>query len=164
MQILCGERALSDVRKKLDENHASAVTFSASETETSKAAERAREEIARLSFELRRERLKTLRLTAEKLESKSRIVEFLAKEETDSAREFADILSEKAEDFAAVLCGEKDEYRYAVISKSGFDLNRLSKKLNAEFFGRGGGRNGIVQGSVRGEREKIERFLTDCLI
>ncbi|MDO4381443.1 MAG: DHHA1 domain-containing protein, partial [Clostridia bacterium] len=81
-------------------------------------------------------------------------------DDMNEARTLADSLSEKAEEFAAVLFGENGG-RYVIISKTGFDLSALCKEFNKVFSGRGGGRNGIVQGSVSSP-EKAEKFLKEC--
>ena len=86
-------------------------------------------------------------------------VALLRKAEGISQRELADRLSEKADDFAAVLFGENNS-RYVIISKTDFNLGVLCKELNRTFSGRGGGRGGIVQGSLLSP-DGTEKFLKE---
>ena len=66
----------------------------------------------------------------------------------------------KASEFIASFCGEDGVFKYCIAS-SNIDLRPLSKALNSAFSGRGGGRPEIVQGSVNGSQEEIEKFLSD---
>ena len=51
------------------------------------------------------------------------------------------------------------EYKFVIISKSGFDLDTMCKKMREALGARGGGRNGIVQGSVSASEEEIRKVL-----
>ncbi len=159
--ILCGERALCDIRQKLDENKKIGNILSAKETETAEMVERLKENNNRLSYELSRAKLEALKLRAEKEPPSKRIIVFCDLTDGDSIREYANILSEKAQDFAAVFGGSESSYKYVLITKTSFDINSLCKKMNAELLGRGGGRNGIVQGSVCAGENEIRKFFDE---
>uniref|UniRef100_UPI003FA79FEF DHHA1 domain-containing protein n=1 Tax=Oscillibacter sp. TaxID=1945593 RepID=UPI003FA79FEF len=58
----------------------------------------------------------------------------------------------------AVFSGEGEAWSYALIRADGTDISALVKALNGALRGRGGGRNGFAQGSVRAGREEIEEF------
>lgn len=146
--ILCGQRALVDIRAKLDENKKVSNLLSAKETETASMTQKLKNNCSTLSYELSQAKLEVLRLKAEKEPPQKRIVVCCDITDGEAIREYANILSEKAEDFAAVFGGRDEAYKYVIISKTGFDINALCKKMNEHFGGRGGGRNGIVQGSV----------------
>ncbi|MCM1545370.1 MAG: alanyl-tRNA editing protein, partial [Ruminococcus sp.] len=158
LSILCGERAIADIRKKLDENHKVSNLLSAKETQTFDMVKKLKDENARLNFELQGSKLELLKCKAESIQPQEKIVVFCEITDTNMLREFANLLSEKAQNFAAVFGGDGN-YKYVIISKTDFDVNGLCKKLNASFNGRGGGRGVIVQGSLCGERSKIESFL-----
>lgn len=147
LSILCGERALCDIRKKLDENYMVSNLLAAKETQTFEKVEKLKEDNAKLGAKLQQAKLELLKYKAESIMPQKRMVEFTDLTDVNMLREFADLLSEKADEFAAVFGGD-GEYKYVFISKTGFDVNELCKKLNAEFKGRGGGRGGIVQGSL----------------
>ena len=156
VSILCGERALCDIREKLEENKKVSNLFCTKETETFKMAEKLKSDNAQLSYELSKAKLDFLKLKAQSVEEKERIVVFCDIEDTNDLREYADILSEKAKEFAAVFSGKDEDFKYVIITKNGYDVNSLCKELNSRFSGRGGGRGGIVQGSLKGEKEKIK--------
>ncbi|MGN0468549.1 MAG: alanyl-tRNA editing protein [Acutalibacteraceae bacterium] len=159
VSILCGERALDDIRKKLDENHKVSNLLSAKETETFDMVNKIKNDNSQLSFELSKTKLDLLKVKAESIKEEKRIVVFSSLSDTDMLREYANILSKKAQDFAAVFGGEKDHYKYVIISSGDFDVNALCKEINSRFSGRGGGRGGIVQGSLCGKKEEIENSL-----
>ncbi|MGN1419295.1 MAG: DHHA1 domain-containing protein [Acutalibacteraceae bacterium] len=159
VSILCGERALDDIRKKLDENHKVSNLLSAKETETFDMVSKIKNDNAQLSFELSKAKLDLLKVKAESIKEEKRIVVFSSLSDTNMLREYANILSKKAQDFAAVFGGEKDHYKYVIITAGDFDINALCKELNSRFSGRGGGRDGIVQGSLCGKKEEIENTL-----
>lgn len=161
LNILCGERALYDIRTKLDQNHEVGKLLSAKETETLAMVQKLKSDREQMSFELSKARLEALKLRADAMACKSRTVVFCEIEDTNMLREYADLLSEKSAEFAAVLGGEDGRYKYVIITKSGFDLSTLCKKMNSAFAGRGGGRNGIVQGSLAGEMHEVRSFLEE---
>ena len=119
-------------------------------------AEKLKSDNAQLSYELSKAKLDFLKLKAQSVEEKERIVVFCDIEDTNDLREYADILSEKAKEFAAVFSGKDEDFKYVIITKNDYDVNSLCKELNSQFSGRGGGRGGIVQGSLKGEKEKIK--------
>lgn len=148
--ILCGERAVCDMRKKLNENKKVSDLLAGKETETFNIVQKVKLDNAQLSHELSLAKLEALRAKAATIKEDEIISVFCDLTDVNSIREYADILSEKAKKFAAVFGGSDEDYKYVIISKSGYDVNALCKKLNADFSGRGGGRGGIVQGSLQG--------------
>lgn len=159
--ILCGERALCDIRKKLDENHAVAALLSAKETETAAMVEKLKADNADLSYRLGGAKLEKLKILAQSMGENERNIVFCDLTENDMIREYANLLSDKSRDFSAVFGGENGNYKFVMISKSGFDLDLLCKKLREAFGARGGGRNGIVQGSVSASEEEIRKVLEE---
>ena len=147
------------MRTKLDENHAVAALLSVKETETAKAVEKLKADNADLSYRLGGAKLEKLKMLAESMGESERSVVFCDLTETDMIREYANLLSEKSRDFAAVFGGDNGEYKFVIISKSGFDLDTLCKKMREAFGARGGGRNGIVQGSVSASEAEIRKVL-----
>lgn len=158
--ILCGERAMLDAREKLLQNYRVSNLLVAKETETFSAVSRLFEERTFLAAENSALKREISALKAKSIEGGEKIVVQSETEDMNEARNLADKLSQKAEKFAAVLFGKNAE-RYVIISKTGFELSALCKALNAAFSGRGGGRDGIVQGSLaspEGAKEFLEEF------
>ena len=148
-----------DIRRKLDENKRVSNLLSAKETETFKMVEKIKKDNADLSYQLTGAKLEALRLKAEGIEKGERIIVFCDLENTNAIREYADILSEKAEKFSAVFGGKDGDYRFVIISKTGYDVDTLSKEMREKLGARGGGRNGIIQGSLAVKRAEIEELL-----
>ena len=157
--VLCGERNIADAREKLMQNYLVSNLLVTKETETFSMVQKLKDERAALSAEVSALKKELSALKAKSVESGKRIVVLSETDDMNEARTLADSLSEKAEEFAAVLFGENGE-RYVIISKTGFDLSALCKEFNKVLSGRGGGRNGIVQGSVSFP-EKAEKFLKE---
>ena len=157
--VLCGERNIADAREKLMQNYLVSNLLVTKETETFSMVQKLKDERAALSAEVSALKKELSALKAKSVEGGKRIVLLSETDDMNEARTLADSLSEKAEEFAAVLFGENGG-RYVIISKTGFDLSALCKEFNKVLSGRGGGRNGIVQGSVSFP-EKAEKFLKE---
>ena len=76
----------------------------------------------------------------------------------DGARKLADAAAHAAGGLAVVFAGEGDSYVYALVRADGGDIAPLVKRLNQTLNGRGGGRNGFAQGSVRADGAAIRAF------
>ena len=155
--ILCGERALCDTREKLRQNHQVGAMLSCRQTETADAVRRLKEKNAALSFELIGLKKELLRLRAETRPAQGRILETL---DADAVllREYADLLAEKAGEFAAVFSAGGDK-KLVLISKTGFDLAPVGALLRQRFGAKCGGRDGILQGSVTAADDELRAAL-----
>ena len=158
LQILCGERALKDVRAKLDENHKVSNLLSSRGTETSAAVEKLKNDLAQASFDLVGAKIELAEFMANSIQPQKRIIEFCRESDMDYLRRYCDILSQKAEDFAAVF-SVGEEKRFVIITKTDFDLQQTAKQFREKLGARGGGRNGIIQGSVSASEEEILNVL-----
>ena len=159
LYVLCGERNLIDARGKLLQNYLVSNLLVTKETETFSMVQKLKDERSALAAEIAALKKELSALKAQNIESGKRIVVLSDTDDMNEARELADKLSEKAEDFAAVLFGENNG-RYVIISKTEFDLSALCKIMNEKFSGRGGGRGAIVQGSLVSSNG-AEKFLKD---
>lgn len=158
VSILCGERALKDIRHKLNENRKVSVITKAKQSETASAVERLLNEKERLDFELVGANREILMSKSEDIESGKRIVIFDKKLDGKLLMEFTESVKNKATDFVACFCGENGLYRYCIASKS-LNLSDFAKELNSAFNGKGGGRGEMIQGSLSGNEEEITDFL-----
>lgn len=158
VSILCGKRALKDIRHKLNENRKVSVITKAKQSETALAVERLMKEKDRLEFELVGANRTILASKAELIERDELIIIFDNRLEGKLLTEFTESLKIKADKFVACFCGENGFYRYCIASKA-LDLRPLAKELNAAFSGKGGGRGEMIQGSLTGSEEEITFFL-----
>ena len=60
-----------------------------------------------------------------------------------------------------MFSGEGEAWSYALVRGDGADISSLVKNLNQTLRGRGGGRSGFAQGSVRASRGEIEEFFQE---
>ncbi len=159
VSILCGERALLDLRHKLKQNRLVSNLTSAKQDETAVAVERLKNENEKLKYDLIGMTRDFLTLKSETVAESERIIIFDGKLQGKLLQDFALSLMDKADKFTACFCGENGSYRYCIVS-SKVNLQGLAKALNSRFSGRGGGKPEIVQGSLTAESEEsIRKFL-----
>ena len=159
VSILCGERALLDLRHKLKQNRLVSNLTSAKQDETAAAVERLKNENEKLKYDLIGMTRDFLTLKSETVAESERIIIFDGKLQGKLLQDFALSLMDKADKFTACFCGENGSYRYCIVS-SKVNLQGLAKALNSRFSGRGGGKPEIVQGSLTAESEEsIREFL-----
>ena len=158
VSILCGERALLDIRHKLGENRKISVLTKTKPSETAWAVERLLKERDRLEYDLVGANRTILTAKAELTENAERIIIFDSRLTGKLLTEFTESIKEKSDSFAACFCGEEGAYRYCIASRS-VNLQPLAKKLNEAFSGKGGGRGEMIQGSLNGTEEAIRAFL-----
>ena len=78
--------------------------------------------------------------------------------EPSGVRELADAIAAVCGGMAAVFSGSDDRgYSYCLASRTR-DLRELGKRMNQALSGRGGGKPGFQQGSLRCSREEIRKF------
>ena len=158
LSILCGERALADIRHKLNENRRISVLTKAKQSDTAVAVERLLEENERLKYEINGLNRRFLEGEAEKIEPTDKIIIFDSRLKDKLLSDFTLSLMEKASEFVACFCPDGDVIKYCIASKT-TDLRPLCKELNTAFSGRGGGRPEIVQGSLTATEEEVKAFI-----
>ena len=98
--------------------------------------------------------------TAVQYEGKGDVLLFEDEMSGDSLRKLCDAVTNHCGGRCAVFAGADGAYKYA-IGHVGGDLRELTKKMNAELNGRGGGKPNFVQGSVAAARGAIEAFFAE---
>lgn len=163
VSILCGERALKDIRHKLEENRKVSVLTSAKQNETSLFVQKLKEDKEKADYDIVGLKRELLLLKAEAIEKAERIIIFDEKLQGKLLQDFSISIMNKTDSFAACFCGENGVYRYSIASK-GKDLREMCKAFNGAFKGRGGGKPELCQGTVSGTEEEIRKFLSDYKI
>ena len=75
-----------------------------------------------------------------------------------AVRELADRIAQKCSGIAAVFSGNDQEgYTVCLVSRNG-SVAELGKQMNQVLNGRGGGKPGFFQGSVKATEEQIRTF------
>ena len=98
--------------------------------------------------------------TAAQYEAKGDVLLFEDEMSGDSLRKLCDAVTNHCGGRCAVFAGADGAYKFA-IGHVGGDLRELTKKMNAELNGRGGGKPNFVQGSVAAARGAIEAFFAE---
>lgn len=155
--MLCGKRALSDYQHKNGDILKVTNSLSVKPSELSAAVKRLESEITEHKIYESSLKKELFALKAEKLGSGDKICVFENSMTTDELRRYCLTLSENFK-LAAVFCGENGNFKYSVSSKTE-NCALIAKELNEKFFGRGGGKPELVQGSCNGNSVEIENFL-----
>ncbi len=154
--MLAGSRALADYMVKEENAKRISALLCAKENEIADAVEHLKEEQASLKGQIAGLKRKLLSCRAKEIDVSEEIVTVFESELSgNEPRELMNLLLERGARVCAVFAGtEKEGYRY-VIGSPVIDVRPLCKKLNETFQGRGGGKPGMVQGSLTGREEEI---------
>lgn len=169
--MLCGFRALYDYNKKLSSARDISAQLCAKENEIAEAVEHLRNECTQLKQKNASLQEEVLKYKAKEIQSVNGVVCVFEKNLEGEAPRFLmnQILNTDCKICAVFSCqgissDQKDnlsadiDYRYVIGSKV-LNLRELVKELNAEFKGRGGGKPEMVQGSLKGNEEKLRAWI-----
>ncbi|MGF0031982.1 alanyl-tRNA editing protein [Bariatricus sp. SGI.154] len=158
--MLCGIRALRDYEKKDENTKAISALLCAKEYEIADAVGHLKEEQNRLKGKLASLWQRLLAYRAAEIPLESDVISVFDSELSGNApRELMNLVLDRGAKVCAVFAGNNMEgYRYVIGSRTE-DVRQLSKRLNAVFEGRGGGKPEMVQGSLKGEEEAIRTEL-----
>lgn len=162
VRFVAGERARRDYARKVEEVSKVSAIFSAKPNEISKAARAFVEETHRKEQKANLRTDRYFRLLAVSAKPKDgKLILFEEDLTPFELKRFAGILKENFPDVhLIVLSAASDGYNYVIASVSE-ELTERSKRLNKALNGRGGGREGLVQGTYRAEREQIEKAFNE---
>lgn len=176
LEILCGGRALRDYNNKEKNIQDISVLLSAKIYETADAVKRLKDEKLTLEGKFSALSAKLLSYKAESVPSGTETYLVFDNEIEDSQlRNYANLLKERREGIIGIFVPTakainqtmespvNQEYRYILSSKNA-DIRPLGSELNKAFNGRGGGSKEMVQGSLTGVKDEIEKFLNNFSI
>lgn len=152
-----GSRALEDYDEKLQSVTAISGLLSAKPEEVVDAVERllAERDGLRQQMNAMQEKIFAQKVRAIP-EGQARACFFESGLSADNLRNFCLALCTRVP-LAAVFSGsDVDGWKYAVAGSG--DVRPLGKEMNQAFSGRGGGKPGLVQGSVQGKQEELKAF------
>lgn len=163
VEFVCGPRALHDYRKKIREARRVSALLSAKVDEIGNAVEK-------LLADSEAKNARIAALTRELLTLKADAVtpsdQPLVLFESDMAplelRNFAALLKEKEKAPVVAVLSATDKETYSYVIAGPADIMRdASKALNKKLCGRGGGANGIVQGSFKADADAIRAAVAE---
>lgn len=158
IEMVCGMRALTLLSRIYEQNRLVCRAFSAKPLETGAAAQRMNEALAAETFRatgLERQLFDTI---AAGYAGQGDVVHFADGLEPAAVRELADRIARLCGGTAAVFSGTDDNgYSVCLVNKTG-DVAALGQAMNAALNGRGGGKPGFFQGSVKAAKAQIQQF------
>lgn len=158
MEMACGARALAILSQVYEQNRLVSQAFSAKIMETGAAAQRMNEALAAEKFRATGLERQLFDSIAAGFEDKGDILHFADGLAPAAARELAERIAVRCGGTAAVFSGSDDAgYTVCMVNKDA-DIAPLGKQLNSALNGRGGGKPGFFQGSVKATRGEVEGF------
>lgn len=162
MEMVCGKRALMDYRKKQRSVEGVSVALSARPDEICQAVLRQKEQQGRLREQLNRMQAVYLggKLKGILPETEGFCI---FEEELDmiAARNFVNGAMERCGGVCGAFVGSEERGWHYILGSRTMDLRSFCAGLNRIFEGRGGGRPEMVQGSLKGSREEIQKYIEE---
>ena len=157
IELASGQRALQLFQNIFEQNRQVSQVFSAKILETGAAAQKFNDMLLQEKYRAVGLQRKIFAAIAESYAGKEQALHFEEGLNPGQVRELADAIAEKATT-AIVYSGADDTgYSICIISKTA-DTREMGKAVNAALNGRGGGKPGAFQGSLKATKEQIEGF------
>ena len=157
IQMLCGGRAYDHLAKAYEQNRQVSQAFSAKVLETGAAALRMNEALSSEKFRANSLEKKLFAQTAENYVNCGEVLLFYSDLAPAGVRDLAEAIAQVCGGTAAVFSGVDGNYNVCLAHRGG-DVRELGTAMNKALNGRGGGKPGFFQGSVRATRAEIEAF------
>jgi alanyl-tRNA synthetase len=152
---VCGNRALFDYNQKCDSAAKISTLLCTPQDEIAKAVEKQLETQEKLSYQIGGLKRKLVAEITDNFDAtKSLSAIFVDGFDIKELQNLADALHKKSGGIRAVFSGEINEFFFAICGNAQ-DLDPWFKEFKAKLNVRGGGRNGIVQGTVYATKESI---------
>ena len=161
IELLCGKRALNYLARTWEQAKTIGQRLSVKPVDAAAAVERLEHELSAAKLRCAQLEESVFAAIAQEQAGKGHVLLFQPPMKPDSVRKLADAAAKTCGGLAAVFAGEGIHYAYALGRADGQDISAQVKAMNAALHGRGGGRNGFVQGSVEAERSAIEAFFKE---
>ena len=158
LEMLCGRRAYDYMQRIFEENRVVSQTFSAKMNETGSAAQRFAQQLSAEKYRAAGLQKRLFATVAEGYAGAGDVVHFEDDLTPGGVRDLADAIAGCCGGVAAVFSGsDEDGYSVCLVYQGG-DVKELGNRMNKTLNGRGGGKPGYFQGSVKALRAEIEDF------
>ena len=157
MVMACGGLALEILNRAYQQNKLVSQAFSAPMGETGEAADRMNDLLARQKYRISALERRIWDGIAEGYRGKGNVLRFEPGLDGTGLRELADRIAGCCGGVANLFSGEDGNYGFCLASREG-DLRPLCKEMTQSLSGRGGGKPGFQQGTVKATRQEIEAF------
>ena len=156
LEMLCGSQAYEYMCRVYEQNRLVSQTFSAKALQTGEAAKRFSEQLSAEKYRAAALEKRVFAAIAQSYEGRAEAVHFEEGLTSAGVRDLADAIASKCGGTAAVFSGS-DEAGYSLcLVNHGGDVKELDNRLTGQLGGRGGGKPGYFQGSVKATRSQIE--------
>lgn len=160
VEMIFGRRAFDHLAIQDRENKKTAVLLSAKTEETSEAVKKLQTELYEQKGELMETWQRYFDLVAGLCAGRNQVALFARGLDATAIRKCTDAILDGVTGAAAVFSGsDASGYRYAIGIRQG-SVQELVASLNQELSGRGGGKPGFAQGSLKADRASVEAYLT----
>lgn len=155
IEMVCGERARQLLSRVYEQNRLVGQAFSAKTLETGAAAQRMNETLAAEKFRAAGLERQVFDFVAESYVNQGDVVHFANDLSPAAVRELAERIARCCGGTAAVFSGSDDAgYSICLVNKEN-SVAELGKQLTQSLNGRGGGKPGFFQGSVKATKTQI---------
>lgn len=160
IEMVSGGRALDVFQQVWEQNRQVSQAFSAKVMETGEAARKMNEALAAEKFRSAGLEKQVFAAIAESFRGQGDVVHFEKDLAPGAVRELADAIAGVCGGTAAVFSGsDASGYSLCLVNKTA-DVKQLGQDLAKVLQGRGGGKPGYFQGSIRANRQQIEEFFS----
>ena len=157
IEMASGRRATELYQQIFEQNRQVSQTFSAKILETGSAARKFNDMLTQEKYRAIGLQRKIFGAIAQSYAGRERAVHFEADLQPGQVRELADAIAEKTDTTVVYSGCDATGYSICILSKTQ-DTRALGKEVNAALNGRGGGKPGAFQGSLKATKEQIEAF------
>ena len=158
LEMACGKRALDYLSAVYEENRQVSQAFSAKILETGAAARRMNETLAAEKYRSTGLQKRIFTQIAGGYTDAGNVLHFEEDVDPVGVRELADGIAGVCGGCAAVFSGTEERgYSFCLAARQG-DLRELGKQMTQALKGRGGGKPGMIQGSVSASGGEIQAF------
>ena len=158
LELLCGQRAYRYMAEVFEQNRQVSQAFSAQLLETGAAAKRMNEALAAEKFRAAGLEKKVFVQIAKGYANCGNVAHFEEDLTPNAVRELCCAIGEVCGGTAVVYTGKADSYSLCITGDPA-KVKAVGAALAASCGGRGGGKPGFWQGSVRSERQALEAVL-----
>ena len=162
LTIVCGMRALKDYQQKQESVGKVSAALSAKPEKIADAVTHLQEQQVKLREQLNRIQAIYLEEKLGKINAEDKFV-CIFEESLDSIamRNFVNGAMERCNGICGAFIGSDEVGYHYILGSKNLDVREISKKLNTQFHGKGGGKPQMVQGSLTGRAEEILEVLAD---
>jgi alanyl-tRNA synthetase len=161
MEMACGKRAMEYLNRVYQQSKTVSQTFSAPVLEIGDAAKKVSDQLEQQKSRIASLEQQVFADIAKSYVNREGVLHFEGGLSSGGVRDLADRIADQCGGTAAVFSGNDDSgYSYCLVSRKE-DLRQLGKEMTARLQGRGGGKPGFQQGSVRVTRGQIEAFFAE---